>query len=97
MTAFVRSRPPDSAAAAHSPADWNPFDIATCAWADARLGEGDGCLSLDLRHKAFAGERHSWLARGRDNLDAAPVRAVRQGSGGERMDVAVAAATFAHE
>ncbi len=67
-------------------------DIATHAWADAWLGEGQGWLSVDLTHNALAGERHCRLAIGRDYLDAAPVRGVRQGGGGERMQVAVAVA-----
>lgn len=70
-------------------------DIATHAWADAWLGEG--WLSLDLTHNTLAGERHCRLAVGRDYLDAAPVRGVRQGGGGERIDVAVAVATSAQQ
>ncbi len=68
-------------------------DIATHAWADAWLGASEGWLSIDLTHNTLAGERHCRLAVGRDYLDAAPVRGVRQGGGGERMDVAVAVAT----
>jgi transglutaminase-like putative cysteine protease len=68
-------------------------DVATHAWADAWLGAESGWLSVDLTHNALAGERHCRLAIGRDYLDAAPVRGVRQGGGGERMEVAVAVAT----
>ena len=72
-------------------------DIATHAWADAWLGDSDGWLSIDLTHNALAGERHCRLAVGRDYLDAAPVRGVRQGGGGEQMAVAVAVATSAQQ
>ena len=72
-------------------------DIATHAWADAWLGEREGWLSLDLTHRARAGERHCRLAVGRDYLDAAPVRGVRQGGGGEQMVVAVTVATSAQQ
>jgi transglutaminase-like putative cysteine protease len=68
-------------------------EIATHAWADAWLGDDQGWLSVDLTHNSLATERHCRLAIGRDYLDAAPVRGVRQGGGGERMDVAVAVAT----
>lgn len=72
-------------------------DIATHAWADAWLGERDGWLSIDLTHNSLAGERHCRLAVGRDYLDAAPVRGVRQGGGGEHMSVAVAVAASAQQ
>ena len=72
-------------------------DIATHAWADAWLGEGEGWLSLDLTHNTLAGERLCRLAVGRDYLDAAQVRGVRQAGGGERMDVAAAVATSAQQ
>ena len=72
-------------------------EAATHAWADAWLGSDSGWLSIDLTHKALAGERHCRLAVGRDYLDAAPIRGVRQGGGGESMAVAVAVATSAQQ
>jgi len=68
-------------------------EVATHAWADAWLAAEERWLSVDLTHNSLAGERHCRLAIGRDYLDAAPVRGVRHGGGGERMDVAVAVAT----
>ena len=70
-------------------------DAATHAWADAWLDDDSGWLSIDLTHKSLAGERHCRLAVGRDYLDAAPIRGVRQGGGGEQMTVAVTVATSA--
>ena len=72
-------------------------DIATHAWADAWLGADAGWLSVALTHSALASERHCRLAIGRDYLDAAPVRGVRQGGGGERMEVAVAVAASSQQ
>ena len=72
-------------------------DIATHAWADAWLGEGRGWLSLDLTHNALAHSRHCRLAVGRDYLDAAPIRGVRQGGGTENMVVSVAVASSAQQ
>lgn len=72
-------------------------EIASHAWADAWLGPGMGWLSVDLTHKSLAGERHCRLAVGRDYLDAAPVRGVRQGGGGEAMHVAVIVAASAQQ
>jgi transglutaminase-like putative cysteine protease len=72
-------------------------EIATHAWADAWLGADRGWLSIDLTHQAFAGDRHCRLAVGRDYLDAAPVRGVRQGGGGESMQVGVVVAASAQQ
>jgi transglutaminase-like putative cysteine protease len=72
-------------------------EAATHAWADAWLGDEIGWLSLDLTHNTLAGERHCRLAVGRDYLDAAPIRGVRQGGGDERMRIAVAVATSARQ
>lgn len=72
-------------------------DIASHAWADAWLGQDEGWLSLDLTHRSLAGERHCRLAVGRDYLDAAPVRGVRQGGGGEAMQVSVCVAESAQQ
>ena len=72
-------------------------EIASHAWADAWLGEETGWLSIDLTHKSLAGERHCRLAVGRDYRDAAPVRGVRHGGGGEAMHVAVVVAASAQQ
>jgi transglutaminase-like putative cysteine protease len=72
-------------------------EIATHAWADAWLGGDRGWLSLDLTHRTLAGEEHCRLAVGRDYLDAAPVRGVRQGGGGESMQVGVVVASSAQQ
>jgi transglutaminase-like putative cysteine protease len=72
-------------------------EIASHAWADAWLGADAGWVSIDLTHKSLAGERHCRLAVGRDYRDAAPVRGVRHGGGGEAMHVAVIVATSSQE
>jgi transglutaminase-like putative cysteine protease len=72
-------------------------EIASHAWADAWLGPEAGWLSVDLTHKSLAGERHCRLAVGRDYMDAAPVRGVRQGGGGEALHVAVIVAASAQQ
>ena len=72
-------------------------EIASHAWADAWLGPDTGWLSVDLTHKSLAGERHCRLAVGRDYMDAAPVRGVRQGGGGEALHVAVIVAASAQQ
>ncbi len=68
-------------------------EVASHAWADVWLGPNNGWMSLDITHRQTVGERHCRLAVGRDYLDAAPVRGVRQGGGGESMQVAVFVAT----
>lgn len=72
-------------------------EIATHAWADAWLGDDRGWLSLDLTHNTLAHSRHCRLAVGRDYLDAAPIRGVRQGGGTENMVVSVAVASSAQQ
>lgn len=64
-------------------------EVASHAWADAWLGQGEGWLSLDVSHGAATGAAHCRLAVGRDYLDAAPVRGVRRGGGREELSVAV--------
>jgi transglutaminase-like putative cysteine protease len=64
-------------------------EVASHAWADAWLGREAGWLSVDVTHGTVAGSTHCRLAVGRDYLDAAPVRGVRRGGGGERLSVAV--------
>ena len=72
-------------------------EVATHAWADAWLGAEHGWLSIDLTHKALADQRHCRLAVGRDYMDAAPIRGVRQGGGRESMSVAVTVASSAQQ
>lgn len=64
-------------------------EVASHAWADAWLGQGNGWLSLDVSHGTATGAAHCRLAVGRDYLDAAPVRGVRRGGGREELNVAV--------
>lgn len=72
-------------------------EVASHAWADAWLGAELGWFSIDLTHRTVTGERYCRLAVGRDYLDAAPVRGVRQGGGGEQMKVSVAVAASAQQ
>jgi transglutaminase-like putative cysteine protease len=59
------------------------------AWADVWI-TGRGWVSFDATHRARAGEAYCRLAVGRDFLDASPVRGMRTGGSGERLDVNVA-------
>lgn len=72
-------------------------EVASHAWADAWIGPEQGWLSVDLTQRTLADERYCRLAVGRDYLDAAPVRGVRQGGGGEQMNVIVAVAASAQQ
>jgi transglutaminase-like putative cysteine protease len=64
-------------------------DAASHAWVDAWLGEEIGWQSVDVTHKRPAVRTYCRLAVGRDYLDAAPVRGVRHGGGGEKMQANV--------
>ena len=64
-------------------------DAASHAWVDVWLGSEIGWLSMDVTHKRPAVRTYCRLAVGRDYLDAAPVRGVRQGGGGEKMEANV--------
>jgi len=75
----------------------DPGEVASHAWAEAWLGADQGWLSIDLTHDSFAGERHCRLAIGRDYRDAAPIRGVRSGGGGEAMHVSVVVAASAQQ
>jgi len=75
----------------------DPGEVASHAWAEAWLGPESGWLSVDLTHDSLAGERHCRLAVGRDYRDAAPIRGVRTGGGGEALHVAVVVATSAQQ
>jgi transglutaminase-like putative cysteine protease len=64
-------------------------DAASHAWVDVWLGAELGWQSLDVTHQRPAVRNYCRLAVGRDYLDAAPVRGMRQGGGGEKMEANV--------
>jgi transglutaminase-like putative cysteine protease len=64
-------------------------DAASHAWVDAWLGVEIGWQSVDVTHARPAVRNYCRLAIGRDYLDAAPVRGMRQGGGGEKMEANV--------
>jgi transglutaminase-like putative cysteine protease len=64
-------------------------DAASHAWVDAWLGPEIGWQSMDVTHARPAVRNYCRLAVGRDYLDAAPVRGMRQGGGGEKMEASV--------
>ena len=70
-------------------------DAASHAWVDVWLGSELGWQSMDVTHKRPAVRTYCRLAVGRDYLDAAPVRGVRQGGGGEKMEANVLVAESA--
>jgi transglutaminase-like putative cysteine protease len=70
-------------------------DAASHAWVDVWLGSELGWQSVDVTHKCPAVRTYCRLAVGRDYLDAAPVRGVRQGGGGEKMEANVLVAESA--
>ncbi len=70
-------------------------DAASHAWVDVWLGSEIGWQSIDVTHKRPAVRTYCRLAVGRDYLDAAPVRGVRQGGGGEKMEANVLVAESA--
>jgi transglutaminase-like putative cysteine protease len=72
-------------------------DAASHAWVDVWLGPEIGWQSLDVTHKRPAIRTYCRLAVGRDYLDAAPVRGVRQGGGGEKMEASVLVAESAQQ
>jgi transglutaminase-like putative cysteine protease len=72
-------------------------DAASHAWVDVWLGAEIGWQSLDVTHKCPAVRNYCRLAVGRDYLDAAPVRGVRQGGGGEKMEANVLVAESAQQ
>ena len=72
-------------------------DAASHAWVDVWLGEAIGWQSIDVTHKRPAVGTYCRLAVGRDYLDAAPVRGVRQGGGGEKMEANVLVAQSAQQ
>jgi transglutaminase-like putative cysteine protease len=72
-------------------------DAASHAWADVWLGAEIGWQSMDVTHKRPAVRTYCRLAVGRDYLDAAPVRGMRQGGGGEKMEANVLVAESAQQ
>jgi transglutaminase-like putative cysteine protease len=72
-------------------------DAASHAWADVWLGAEIGWQSIDVTHKRPAVRTYCRLAVGRDYLDAAPVRGMRQGGGGEKMEANVLVADSAQQ
>jgi transglutaminase-like putative cysteine protease len=72
-------------------------DVASHAWVDVWLGAEAGWQSMDVTHQRPAVRTYCRLAVGRDYLDAAPVRGVRQGGGGEKMVASVLVADSAQQ
>ena len=72
-------------------------DAASHAWIDVWLGPDLGWQSLDVTHQRPAVRTYCRLAVGRDYLDAAPVRGVRHGGGGESMEAKVLVAESAQQ
>ncbi len=70
-------------------------EAASHAWVDVWLGDEVGWRSIDVTHQRPAIRTYCRLAVGRDYLDAAPVRGVRQGGGGEKMEANVLVAESA--
>lgn len=72
-------------------------DAASHAWVDVWLGPEKGWQSIDVTHSRPAVRTYCRLAVGRDYLDAAPVRGVRHGGGGEKMEANVLVAESAQQ
>jgi transglutaminase-like putative cysteine protease len=72
-------------------------DVASHAWAEAWLEREQEWFGIDITHCVAAGGKHCRLAVGRDYLDAAPVRGVRRGGGGEDMLVSVLVAAASQQ
>ncbi|MGD0505176.1 MAG: transglutaminase family protein [Steroidobacteraceae bacterium] len=72
-------------------------DAASHAWVDVWLGAEHGWQSIDVTHLRPAIRTYCRLAVGRDYLDAAPVRGVRHGGGGEKMEANVLVAESAQQ
>jgi transglutaminase-like putative cysteine protease len=72
-------------------------DAASHAWCDVWLGADLGWQSIDVTHMRPAVRTYCRLAVGRDYLDAAPVRGMRQGGGGEKMEANVIVAESVYQ
>ena len=66
-------------------------ESASHAWVEAWLSDAQSWHGIDVTHVEPVGSGHCRLAVGRDYLDAAPVRGIRQGGGPEVMDIRVSA------
>jgi len=75
----------------------DPSEVASHAWVDVWLGPEIGWQSVDITHQCPAVRSYCRLAVGRDYLDAAPVRGVRHGGGGETMEANVLVAQSAQQ
>ncbi len=62
--------------------------LAGHAWAEAWI-EGAGWFTYDVANRMSNAKAHVRVAVGLDSLDTAPVRAMRQGGGNERIDLEV--------
>ena len=65
---------------------------ASHAWAEIHV-RGLGWVGFDAANECCPDERYIRLGSGRDALDAAPIRGMSRGGGGEAMDVTVVVAT----
>lgn len=64
--------------------------LASHAWADICVDpERDLWCSIDVTHRCVTDTRHVRLAVGRDYQSAAPVRGIREGGSGERLEVKI--------
>lgn len=72
-------------------------EAASHAWVDAWLSDANAWLGIDVTHLEPPGLGHCRLAVGRDYMDAAPVRGVRNGGGREVLDVEVAVTQAAQQ
>jgi transglutaminase-like putative cysteine protease len=72
-------------------------EAASHAWVDVWMGSELGWQSIDVTHQRPAVRTYCRLAVGRDYLDAAPVRGVRHGGGGEKMEANVSVAESAQQ
>ena len=72
-------------------------DAASHAWVDVWLGPDLGWQSFDVTNQRPAVRTYCRLAVGRDYMDAAPVRGMRQGGGGEEMEASVLVADSAQQ
>lgn len=69
----------------------DPEAEAAHAWAEIHV-EGLGWIGFDPANRCCPDERYIRLGSGRDAREAAPIRGVSRGGGGEAMDVSVVVA-----
>lgn len=70
-----------------SSADGTPED-ASHGWAEIHVA-GLGWIGFDPANECCPDDRYIRLGSGRDSIEAAPIRGVSRGGGGEAMDVSV--------